>query len=75
MKKVRDASNGNLTRISLDACLDYFFQDEQAWPHSAFYDADDCRRICEHGAKELGYGSFQHYIHSNYDLSDDSDSG
>ena len=37
-------------------------------------DADDCRRICEHGAKKLGYGSYQHYILSNYDLSDDSGS-
>ena len=37
-------------------------------------DADDCRRICEHGAKKLGYGSYQHYIRSHYDLSDDSGS-
>ena len=36
MKKVKDVSNGNLTRISLNACLDYFFQEEQASPHSAF---------------------------------------
>jgi len=68
MKKVKDMSNGNLTRISLNACLDYFFQEEQASPHSAFWDADDCRRICEHGAKKLGYGSYQHYILSNYNL-------
>ena len=27
-------------------------------------DADDCRRICEHGAKKLGYGSYQHYADS-----------
>jgi len=74
MKKVKDVSNGNLTKISLNACLDYFFQEEQASPHTAFWDADDCRRICEHGAKKLGYGSYQHYIRSHYDLSDESGS-
>ena len=37
MKKVKDMSNGNLTKISLNACLDYFFQEEQASPHSAFW--------------------------------------
>jgi len=60
---------------SLDACLEYFFNEKQASPHDALDDADDCRRICEHGAKELGYGSYQHYILYNYELdSDDSDS-
>ena len=37
-----------------------------------FSDADDCRRICEHGAKKLGYGSYQHYILSNYTLFPDA---
>ena len=37
MKKVKDVSNGNLTKISLNACLDYFFQEEQASPHTAFW--------------------------------------
>ena len=41
----------------------------------SFSDADDCRRICEHGAKQLGYGSYQRYILCNFNLvSDDSDS-
>ena len=35
MKEVKDVSNGNLTRISLNACLHYFFQEGQATPHSA----------------------------------------
>ena len=37
MKEVKNVSNGNLIRISLNACLDYFFQEEQASPHSAFW--------------------------------------
>ena len=45
----------------------------EALQHLNLSDADDCRRICEHGAKKLGYGSYQHYALRNYDL--DSDSG
>ena len=37
-------------------------------------DADDCRRICEHGAKKLGYGSYQHYALSEEMSDSGSDS-
>merc|ERR1712150_34410 len=68
MKRVKDEdSDGNLQKLSLSACLDYFFEVEQKYPHCAFSDADDCRRICEHGAKELGYGSLQEFFNSNRD--------
>ena len=35
MREVKDAVNGNLTRLSLSACLDYFFGEKQASPHYA----------------------------------------
>lgn len=66
MKRVKDeVSNGNLRKLKLSACLDYFFDETQGHPHDAFNDANDCRRICEQGAKQLGYGSLQKFFHSN----------
>lgn len=66
MKIVKDeVSNGNLRRLTLNACLDYFFGEAQGQPHDGFNDANNCRRICEHGAKQLGYGSFQEFFHLN----------
>ena len=75
MQKVKKESGGRMSGCSLDASLDHFFNEQQSVPHSALQDADYCRRISEHGAKELGYGSYQQYILRNYNWeSEDSES-
>ena len=62
MQKVKNASNGNLRKLSLDACLDYFYVVYKYVGHDAMHDADYCRRVCEQGAKFLGYGSLHQYF-------------
>ena len=67
MKEVRN-EGANLPRLNLDSCLNYFFNENQEDPHNAYFDADDCRRISEQGAKQLGYGSLREFIVNNDDL-------
>ena len=67
MKEVRNAG-ANLPRLNLESCLNYFFNENQANPHDAYNDANDCRRISEQGAKKLGYGSLRHFIDNNDDF-------
>ena len=72
MKKVKkEVSNGNLRKLNLNACLDYFFGETQGHHHDALKDANYCRRICEHGAKQLGYWS----LHQFFNLNKNSDVG
>ena len=58
----------NLPRLNLGSCLNYFFNENQGNPHDAYDDANDCRRICEQGAKQLGFGSLRAFIDNNDDF-------
>ena len=57
--------SGDLNGRSLSTCLDYFFQEGTHVPHNASKNADDCRRISEEAAKNLGYVSLKQYIVHN----------
>ena len=65
MKKVKIREKYEpLKKLSLKACLEHFYMIKpgQKIQHSALKDAEYCRRICEQGAKELGYGSLKNYF-------------
>lgn len=71
MREIRNKGKyGNMERLSLDACLEYFYEIDQNQniEHDALNDAEYCRRICEQGAKELGYGSLRRYFESRSPL-------
>ena len=52
MREIRNKGKyGNMERLSLDACLEYFYEIDQNQniEHDALNDAEYCRRICEQG--------------------------
>ena len=50
MREIRNQGKyGNMERLSLDACLEYFYEIDQHIEHDALNDAEYCRRICEQG--------------------------
>ena len=69
MREIRNKGKyGNMERLSLESCLEYFYEIRQNVEHDALNDAEYCRRICEQGAKELNYGSLRHYFQSRTPL-------
>ena len=52
MREIRNKGKyGNVERLSVDACLEYFYEIDQNQniEHDALNDAEYCRRICEQG--------------------------
>jgi len=51
-------------RISLDACLQFFYNEHQGF-HEAMSDAINCMRIAEQAAIDLGYENYEDYLMAN----------